>query len=115
MNPECVIVDANIAFKTLVANRGDLRDRLSPAANMKFHSPRFLFVELLKHKERLSIATRLNEDELLEALHVLVSRLDFVSEGWNLDGSVSPLQRRGRKGHALHCTHPSSGWPLLDR
>ncbi len=58
----------------------DLRDRLSPAATLQFYSPRFLFVELFKHKHRLTLATRLNEDELLEALHTLVSRLDFVNE-----------------------------------
>jgi len=80
MNADCVIVDANIAFKALAANRGDLRDRLSSAASGIFHSPRFLFVELFKHKERLSLATRLSEDELLEALHTLVSHLDFVNE-----------------------------------
>ncbi len=80
MNADCVIVDANIAFKALTANRGDLRGRLSSAANLKFHSPRFLFVELFKHKDRLTLATRLTEDELLEALHTLVSRLDFVNE-----------------------------------
>lgn len=80
MNPDCVIVDANIAFKALAANRGDLRDRLGPSASLTFYSPRFLFVELFKHKERLSVAAKLNEDELLEALHTLVSRLEFVSE-----------------------------------
>ena len=80
MNADCVVVDTNIAFKSLVTNRGDLRDRLSPAANIKFHSPRFLFVELFKHRERLAVAARLSEDDLLEALHTLVSRLEFVSE-----------------------------------
>ncbi len=39
MNPECVVVDANIAFKALVSQRGDLRDRLDPSANAKFYSP----------------------------------------------------------------------------
>lgn len=80
MNLDCVIVDANIAFKALAGNRGDLRDRLSPSATPTFYSPRFLFVELFKHKERLSLVAKLHEDELLEALHTLVSRLEFVSE-----------------------------------
>lgn len=80
MNPACVVVDANIAFKALVATRGDLRDRLDPSASVRLFSPRFLFVELFKHKERLTRATRLNEDELLEALHTLVTRLEFVTE-----------------------------------
>ena len=73
-------MDANIAFKALVSNRGDLRDRLGPTARFQFFSPRFLFVELFKHKERLSRLTHQNEEELLGALHTLVSRLEFINE-----------------------------------
>ncbi len=80
MNPSCVVVDANIAFKALVATRGDLRDRFDPSATVRLFSPRFVFVELFKNKERLVRATRLSEDELLEALHTLVSRMEFVTE-----------------------------------
>ena len=80
MNPDCVVVDANIAFKALVAQRGDLRDRLDPSTNAKFYTPGYLFVELFKHKTRLARATGLTEDELLEALQTLVSRLEFVNE-----------------------------------
>jgi predicted nucleic acid-binding protein len=81
MNPDCVIVDANIAFKALVSQRGDLRDRLDPSATAKFYTPGYLFVELFKHKTRLARATGLAEEQLLEALHALVSRLEFVNEG----------------------------------
>lgn len=81
MNAACVVVDANIVFKTLVTQRGDLRDRLGPASDLKFFSPRFLFVELFKHKERLANTTRLSEDELLDALHAVVGRLEVVNEG----------------------------------
>lgn len=80
MNAERVVVDANLAFKALAAGRGDLRDRLNPLASVHFFSPRFLFVELFKHKERLARAARVSEDELLEALHTLVTRLEFVTE-----------------------------------
>jgi predicted nucleic acid-binding protein len=80
MNPDCVVVDANIAFKALVSQRGDLRGRLDPAANVKFYTPGYLFVELFKHKTRLAQTTRLTEDELLEVLQALVSRLEFVNE-----------------------------------
>jgi predicted nucleic acid-binding protein len=80
MNTECVVVDANIAFKALVSQRGDLRDRLDPNANAKFCTPAYLFVELFKHKARLARATGLGEDDLLQALHALVSRLEFVNE-----------------------------------
>jgi predicted nucleic acid-binding protein len=80
MNPDCVIVDANIAFKALVSQRGDLRERLDQSAMAKFYTPGYLFVELFKHKARLACATGLTEEELLEALHALVSRLEFVNE-----------------------------------
>jgi predicted nucleic acid-binding protein len=80
MNPDYVVVDANIAFQALVSQRGDLRDRLDPSANAKFFTPAYLFVELFKHKTRLARATGLTEDELLLALHALVSRLEFVNE-----------------------------------
>ena len=80
MNAGCVVVDANLAFKALAAGRGDLRDRLGPSAPVTFYAPRFLFVELFKHKERLAMAAQVSEGELLEALHVLVSRMEFVNE-----------------------------------
>jgi len=80
MNPDCIIVDANIAFKALVSQRGDLRDRLDPSANAKLFTPGYLFVELFKHKTRLARATGLTDDELLEALQALVTRLEFVNE-----------------------------------
>ena len=59
MNADCVIVDANIAFKCLHSGRGDLRERIGPGGHPNFFSPRFLFVELFKHKERLERASRL--------------------------------------------------------
>jgi predicted nucleic acid-binding protein len=80
MNPDSIVVDANIAFKALVSQRGDLRDRLDPSANVKFYTPGYLFVELFKHKSRLAHATGLSEEELLEALQALVGRLEFINE-----------------------------------
>ena len=80
MNPDWIVVDANITFKALVSQRGDVRDRLEPSIVLKFHTPGYLFVELFKHKDRLARATGLIEEELLEALHLLVNRLEFVNE-----------------------------------
>ena len=80
MNAIAVVVDANIAFKSLCAGGGSLRAGLDPDAPLKFYSPRFLFVELFKHKERLTRATRFAEEEVLVGLYTLVSRLDFVNE-----------------------------------
>ena len=80
MTADCVIVDANIAFKCLHRGRGDVRGRIGPGQPPQFFSPRFLFVELFKHKERLALSAKLPETELLEALYALVSRLEFVNE-----------------------------------
>lgn len=80
MNADCVIVDANVAFKCLRSGRGDLRGRIGPGGHPHFFSPRFLFVELFKHKERLSRASGLPEADLLEGLYAVVSQLEFVSE-----------------------------------
>ena len=43
-----------------------------------FFAPRFLFVELFKHRDRLLAATRLPEDKLLEALNELLESLQLV-------------------------------------
>lgn len=80
MNDAAVIVDANLAFKAFVTNRGDLRDRLGASSRVELYSPRFLFVELFKHRDRLARACGLAEDELVESLHTLVARLEFVNE-----------------------------------
>src|SRR5438874_1248962 len=80
MNDTCVVVDANIAFRCLLSGEGGLRERVGPGGHPQLFSPRFLFVELFKHKERLAKAASLSETELLDALYSLVSRLDFVNE-----------------------------------
>ena len=68
MNPP-VIVDTNIFFAALVSRRSRLRESLLMEAGVDFCSPRFLFTELFKHKERIMAATELNEEDLLDALN----------------------------------------------
>ena len=80
MNADCVIVDANIAFKCLLSGRGDLRGRIGPGGHPKFFSPSFLFVELFKHKDRLEHASGLPETDLLAGLQTLLGQLEFVNE-----------------------------------
>jgi predicted nucleic acid-binding protein len=77
---DCVIIDANIAIKCLHSGRGDLRARIGPGQHVQFFSPRFIFVKLFKHKERLALATKLSEHGVMEALYALVSRIEFVNE-----------------------------------
>ncbi len=44
-------------------------------------APRVLGVALLQHKERIIQASRLPEEELLDFLNVIMTRLDLVEEG----------------------------------
>lgn len=73
-----VVVDTNVAFSALAAGCGDLAVRLLSPAETVFHAPRFLFVELFKHKARLVAATKLTEEKLLEALNELIESLQFI-------------------------------------
>ena len=64
VNGRRIVVDANIAFRALSRGRNDLVAMLRPAgrlAGSTLHAPRFLFVELFKHKERIVRASRLPE------------------------------------------------------
>lgn len=81
VNRRVVIVDANLAFKALVSNRGDLRGRLAQAGEDTLSSPRFLFVELFKHRYRLVAASGLAEEDVIGSMHTLVSGMEFVNEG----------------------------------
>ena len=45
-----VVVDTNVAFSALAAGCGDLAMRLLSPAELDFYAPRFLFIELFKHK-----------------------------------------------------------------
>jgi predicted nucleic acid-binding protein len=80
MNPP-VVVDTNILFAALVSRRSPLRETLLMETGVRFWSPRFIFTELFKHKERILAATDLSEDELLEAMSPLFSHLSFEEEG----------------------------------
>ena len=73
-----VVVDTNIAFSALAAGCGDLALRLLSPAEIVFHAPRFLFVELFKHKARLVAATKLPEERLLEAFNELIESLQLI-------------------------------------
>jgi predicted nucleic acid-binding protein len=79
MNPP-IIVDTNILFAALVSRHSRVREILLMEAGKSFCSPRFVFSELFKHKERILAATNLSEDELLDALNSLLASIQFVDE-----------------------------------
>lgn len=75
-----IVVDANIAFRLLCAGAEGIRDRLRPGSGNRFFAPQYIYIELLKHKDRLLKSSHLREADLLEALQALLSRLEFVGE-----------------------------------
>ena len=76
-----VVVDTNIIFAALLHKEARLREAILTDKSHRFFSPRFVMVELFKHKERIAAATALAEDDLLECLNELLARLTFVEEG----------------------------------
>ncbi len=78
-----VVVDANIAWRTLSRGRVDLIaffDSVGGASGIALHAPIFLLVELFKHKERILRSSGLSNGELVAAFHALVARLEFHDE-----------------------------------
>jgi len=73
-----VVVDTNIVFCALASGGASLGIRLTSPSENRYYAPRFLFIELFKHKERLIRATRLSENNLLEALNTVIESLHFI-------------------------------------
>ena len=81
MNLDLVVVDTNVLFSLLLRGATTLRKRFLTGSAPALHCPRFVFVELFKHKQRIEQATELNEEALLECLSELLARVHFVEEG----------------------------------
>ena len=60
MNEADIVVDTNIFFSLLLREDAALRKRFLTDNATRFHCPRFVFVELFKHKERIAQATELS-------------------------------------------------------
>ena len=94
-----VIVDTNIIFSALVNKNSKISSfLLSPTHPLVM--PKYGFVELFKHKEKISKASKHSSDEILEMLYELIRRIDFFDENsisvhalqksWSLVKDVDP-------------------------
>ena len=81
MNDHKLVVDTSVFFSLLLRRDTSRRRIFLTDTALVFYSPRFLFVELFKHKERIVRASELAEEDLLECLHELLARVQFVEEG----------------------------------
>lgn len=81
MSP-CVVIDANRIFSELIAANHQLRRAFTSLPKTRFICPKYVFVEIFKHKERIADASGLSEPELLSLLHSI--RLGSWTEAWRL-------------------------------
>jgi predicted nucleic acid-binding protein len=81
VNPERIVVGTSIFLPLLLRRKSVQRRRFQTESGLRLYSPRFFLIELFKHKERIIRASELQESELLEALHELLSKIYFVEEG----------------------------------
>jgi predicted nucleic acid-binding protein len=102
-----VVIDANRIFSELIAANHKLRQMFASAPDIEFYCPKYVVVELFKHKERIVAATGLDETDLLALLHTLLERIRFFdedavsigswTESWRLcrdvDETMSPMSR----------------------
>ena len=119
MNETKLVVDTNVFFSLLLRRDTPARRRFFADASHSFYCPRFLFVELFKHKEGIAKATDLSEESVLECLHELLARIHFVEEGSIPIGTWMEARRLCRdvelEGRALCRAHVVSGRSALER
>ena len=49
------------------------------SGSRKFFTPKFVFIELFKHKGKILKCSSLSEEELLEALEIVLDQVEFIS------------------------------------
>ncbi|MCI0540094.1 MAG: PIN domain-containing protein [Verrucomicrobiales bacterium] len=83
MNDTKVVVDTNVFFPCCCAALVPAADRFQIRTDHSrtYYCPRFFLVELFKHKERIASISELDEQEMLEGLHELLTRIQFLEEG----------------------------------
>jgi predicted nucleic acid-binding protein len=79
MNKQNIVIDSNIVFKALRLKNSFMRDVLSQE-NYHFYAPKFLLVEIFKHKEKILKNNTQLEDEFYEYLNILLNRITFINE-----------------------------------
>ncbi len=77
---ERVVVDSNFIFSELIATNYRLRKAFDSSPATEFFCPKYVMLELFKHKERIVAATGLDEVSLLGLLHTLLERIRFYDE-----------------------------------
>jgi predicted nucleic acid-binding protein len=92
MSKNKIVVDTNIIFKALRLPYTSLRETLS-LSDYQFFAPKFLLVEIFKHKDKILSNNIQLEDDLYEYLNLLLNQISFVNEDFVSIGSYLEAYR----------------------
>ncbi len=74
-----IVVDTNIIFSALVNKNSKIATFLLEP-NHPLIMPKFGFVELFKHKEKICAVSKHSQDEILEILYEFMRHIEFFDE-----------------------------------
>jgi predicted nucleic acid-binding protein len=74
-----IVADSNIIFSRLVSRNSPIRRKLTNSG-CRFYAPKFLFVEIFKHKERILERSLASEEEVLELWSTTLHYISFINE-----------------------------------
>lgn len=74
-----VVVDSNIIFSALLKSPNRYCDTICLSSD-EFYTPKFMFVEIFKYKERIVRQSKMTEEEVLEMLYRLILNIRFFDE-----------------------------------
>ncbi len=74
-----IIIDSNIVFSALLSQDNRFKSFIH-SEKYVFYTCNFLFTEMFKHKEKLIEISKLSEDEILNELGNIVTRIHFINE-----------------------------------
>jgi len=89
-----IVIDANLVFSELIAGKRRLWKLFSGHPDWEFYCPKYVLVELFKHKERIAAASGLDEENLLALLHAILEHIRFFDE----DAIVALQEEKPRRG-----------------
>ncbi len=76
---EILVIDTSIIFSVLISNNRRIREILADKSILLV-SPKFVIVELFKHSERIQKLAKLDQDDVLELLFGIISRIKFYED-----------------------------------
>lgn len=74
-----IIIDSNIVFSAILSSDNNFY-KLFHTKGYDFYTCNYLFIEIFKYKEKISSFSNLSEEEILNQLEYIVSKISFINE-----------------------------------